>query len=131
MQFTPLIAATTESTAHSHSILDALPHLAGMAMVLVTLACLWGVCAFTARLTSILLPTEKPAAAPPVQAPVPAVATPAAAPYAGVAPEIVAVVAAAVATATGQACRIISIKPMSTSWERAGRQSVLTSHRIR
>ena len=48
-----------------------------------------------------------------------------------IAPEIVAIIAAAVATATGQAHRIISIKPMSTSWERAGRQSVLTSHRIR
>lgn len=45
--------------------------------------------------------------------------------------EIVAVIAAAVATMTGGSQRIISIKPMSTSWERAGRQSVLTSHRIR
>jgi hypothetical protein len=50
---------------------------------------------------------------------------------AGIAPEILAAIAAAVATATGQSHRIISIKPMSTSWEKAGRQSVLTSHRIR
>lgn len=131
MQFTPLIAATAESAANSRSILDALPHIVGMAMVMITLACLWGVCAFTAKLTGILLPAAKPAAAPPVQAPASAVAIPAAPTHAGVAPEIVAVIAAAVATATGQACRIISIKPMSTSWERAGRQSVLTSHRIR
>lgn len=49
-----------------------------------------------------------------------------------IAPEIVAVIAAAVATVCGQQpVRIISIKPMSTHWERAGRQSVLTSHRIR
>ncbi len=47
-------------------------------------------------------------------------------------PEIIAVIAAAVAAATGhKPVRIVSIKPMSTSWERAGRQSVLTSHRIR
>lgn len=47
-------------------------------------------------------------------------------------PEIVAVIAAAVASITGnKPVHIISIKPMSTSWERAGRQSVLTSHRIR
>lgn len=47
-------------------------------------------------------------------------------------PEIIAVIAAAVAAISGnQAIRIVSIKPMSTSWERAGRQSVLTSHRIR
>lgn len=131
MHFTTFLAASTESTAHSHSILDALPHLAGMAMVMITLAFLWGVCALTAKSISILQPSAKPAAAPPVQAPAAAVATPAAPTHAGVAPEVVAVIAAAVATATGQACRIIAIKPMSTSWERAGRQSVLTSHRIR
>lgn len=45
--------------------------------------------------------------------------------------EIVAVIAAAVSTITGASRRVIFIKPMSTSWERAGRQSVLTSHRIR
>ena len=131
MHLTPLIASTTESAAHSHSILDALPHIAGMAMVMITLTFLWGVCAFTAKLISILLPAPKPAAKPPAPAPVasPAAVTPVAA--AGIAPEIVAVIAAAVATATGQAHRIISIQPMSTSWERAGRQSVLTSHRIR
>ena len=49
----------------------------------------------------------------------------------GIAPEIIAAIAAAVATVAGKSTRIVSIKPMSTSWERAGRQSVLTSHRIR
>jgi glutaconyl-CoA decarboxylase len=106
-----------------------------MAMVMITLAFLWGVCAVTAKLISILLPEQKPAAAPAAKPAAPAAATPPAAVTpaapAGISPEIVAVIAAAVATATGQAHRIISIKPMSTSWERAGRQSVLTSHRIR
>jgi hypothetical protein len=45
--------------------------------------------------------------------------------------EIVAVIAAAVAATIGNNHRVVSIKPMSSSWERAGRQSVLTSHRIR
>lgn len=131
MQFTLFIAATAESAANSRSILDALPHIVGMAMVMITLACLWGVCAFTAKLTGILLPSSRSEALPPAPAPAPATSPPPAPTHAGIAPEIVAVIAAAVASATGQACRIISIKPMSTSWERAGRQSVLTSHRIR
>jgi glutaconyl-CoA decarboxylase len=69
-------------------------------------------------------PSPVPATAP-KPSPAPAV------PHDGISPEIVAVIAAAVASSTGRAFRIVSIKPMSTSWERAGRQSVLTSHRIR
>jgi hypothetical protein len=49
----------------------------------------------------------------------------------GITSEIVAVIAAAVAATIGNNHRIVSIKPMNSSWERAGRQSVLTSHRIR
>jgi Na+-transporting methylmalonyl-CoA/oxaloacetate decarboxylase gamma subunit len=132
MQLITLLAST-EDAAHSHSIIDALPHLAGMLMVMVTLTILWGVCAFTARMVGTFLPDKK------TTAPAPATATPAAtapepAPPAesGIAPEIVAVIAAAVAAVTDKRpVRIVSIKPTSTSWERAGRQSVLTSHRIR
>lgn len=47
------------------------------------------------------------------------------------APEIIAVIAAAVHSVTGKNRRIISIKKVDTSWEKSGRQSVLTSHRIR
>ncbi|MCU0750121.1 MAG: OadG family protein [Akkermansiaceae bacterium] len=121
------ILAATDKPATS--IMDALPHLAGMLMVMVTLTILWGVCVITAKLVKIFIP-EPQAAVAPVAKPV---ATPAATPATpeGIAPEIVAVIAAAVANVTGQPCRIISIKPMSTSWERAGRHSVLTSHRIR
>jgi hypothetical protein len=57
--------------------------------------------------------------------------SPSSAASAGIDPVTVALIAAAVTAFTGQACRIISIKPMSSSWERAGRHSVLTSHRIR
>jgi hypothetical protein len=46
-------------------------------------------------------------------------------------PEIVAVIAAAIASVTDSAHRIVSIKRQGSTWERAGRQSVLTSHRIR
>ena len=107
--------------------MDAVPHLAGMLMVMATLTILWGVCALTAKLIQILLPNSSaPApspAAPAANAAMPAPDT--------IAPEIVAAIAAAVASVTGKSHRIISIKPMSTSWEKAGRQSVLSSHRIR
>lgn len=125
-----LVLASTEDTAHSHSIIDALPHMAGMLMVMVTLAVLWGVCALTAKMCAIFLPEKKaPAPAQAVQSnpePPPAPADN------GISPQIIAVIAAAVAAVTGnQPVRIVSIKPASSSWERAGRQAVLTSHRIR
>jgi hypothetical protein len=46
-------------------------------------------------------------------------------------PEIVAIISAAIASLTDSSHRIVSIKRQSSTWERAGRQSVLTSHRIR
>jgi Na+-transporting methylmalonyl-CoA/oxaloacetate decarboxylase gamma subunit len=133
MHFTPILAAAEKANT---SFMDALPHLAGMLMVMISLAILWGICASTAKLIRIFIPEGQPAAAPVVKhAASAATATdpqPAAqAPCVGITPEIVAAIAAAVAAATGRSHRIISIKPMSTSWERAGRQSVLTSHRIR
>lgn len=45
--------------------------------------------------------------------------------------EIIAVIAAAISCFTDSSHRIVSIKRQSSAWERAGRQSVLTSHRIR
>ncbi len=110
------------------SVLDALPHLAGMLMVLATLFVLWGVCALTARLVQLV--TAEPAA-PPVANPAAVTASPAPVGEPVTPPEIIAVIAAAVACVTGPSHRIISIKRQSTTWEKAGRQSVLTSHRIR
>lgn len=125
----PILAATTAAGA---SVMDAVPHLLGMLMVVGTLATLWGVCAVTAKLVKTFLPEKKPMPSPAPAPAAPSKAASAPAPASGIAPEIVAVIAAAVATIAGkQAVRIVSIKPMSTSWERAGRQSVLTSHRIR
>ena len=104
------------------SVLDALPHLAGMVMVLATLTALWGVCALTAKLVHL----AEPAAAPP------AATAPAPPPVEErIAPEIVVVIAAAVTATVGRHHRIVSIRTQSSTWERAGRQSVLTSHRIR
>jgi Na+-transporting methylmalonyl-CoA/oxaloacetate decarboxylase gamma subunit len=126
----PILAMTTEELAHSHSVMHALPHLGGMLMVLVTLTLLWGLAAGLSKLVAVFMPLPKP--------PMPASAT--AAPGLATAPvpdadtltpELVAVIAAAVSTVTAGKGRIISIKPMSSSWEKAGRQSVLTSHRIR
>lgn len=120
----------------STSVLDALPHLVGMLMVMLTLAILWGLCASVAKLIHVLGPAPVAAAAPvkAAAAPVKAAAAPIPAttprPEA-IPPEIVAVIAAAVVTVTGPSRRIISIRSQSTSWEKSGRQSVLTSHRIR
>ena len=121
----PFLAVTEKAQT---SVLDAIPHLAGMLMVMVTLAILWGVCAFTAKLIQLLLPVPAPAAAP-VAAALP---QPAGRHETNtIAPEIVAVIAAAVAATTGSRQRIVSIKSGSSAWERAGRHSVLSSHRIR
>lgn len=120
----PLIAQAQQPAT---SFLDALPHLAGMLMVMVTLFILWGVCELTSRLVAIFAsdpkapPAQLPMAAPP-STPVVEQETP---------PEIIAVIAAAVASVTQTSHRIISIKRQSTTWEKVGRQSVLTSHRIR
>jgi Na+-transporting methylmalonyl-CoA/oxaloacetate decarboxylase gamma subunit len=143
------IAAT--DIGHSHSIADALPHLGGMLLVLVTLTVLWGICELTAALIRRAMP--KPAAAK--------AATPAAAPaerpevvaaIAGIAaaessprivaaiaaivatessPRIIAAIAAAVAATAGPNRRIISIRSSNSAWEKAGRQAVLGSHRLR
>lgn len=128
MNFISILAANDKTAV---STADALPHLAGMLMVIGTLALLWGVCAITAKLVHTFIPEPKAAVAPLAKPASKPDAAPQPAAPEGIAPEIVAVIAAAVASVTNQPCRIISIKPMSTSWERAGRHSVLTSHRIR
>jgi len=74
--------------------------------------------------TPVAPPQSQPAPLAPVMPqPAPAIAA------AGIAPEIIAVIAAAVAT--GSSRRIVSVKIQDPHWEKAGRQSILTSHRIR
>jgi hypothetical protein len=119
-------ALTILATSTGGSALDDMLRLIGIAAI---------VYAFFAGIKSLIRKPEAPLApqAPPtpqVQAAPPSPKPPVV-PDEGISPEIIAVIAAAVAAVTGKSHRIISIKPMSTSWERAGRQSVLTSHRIR
>jgi glutaconyl-CoA decarboxylase len=98
-----------------------LPFLVAMLGVILSLIALFRISMIKPRAEPHRSPTPPPPGArgiPPRAADIP--------------PEIVAVIAAAVASMHhGRNLQIISIKPMSTSWERAGRQSVLTSHRIR
>jgi hypothetical protein len=77
-------------------------------------------------------PTAPPAVTSTPAPPAPQTITPSQTPPAGeISPQIIAIIAAAVASFTDHPQRIISIRRQSTSWEKAGRQSVLTSHRIR
>jgi hypothetical protein len=119
----------------------ALPDLGTIILIVLAAALLpaaYRLCGLLAEINKTLAKSanpspQAPAPSPPKQ-PSPAPQQPSPTPAAhddGIAPEIIALIAAAVATAIGKSHRIISIKPMSTSWERAGRQSVLTSHRIR
>ena len=131
-----LLATSVES--HSHSALDALPYMLGMLLVLISLALLWGICAITARIIAMTAPRDQttlPVVPPSPAHELPIPASPALlseSEHSHIAPEIVAVIAGAVASITrNRPVRIVSIKPMNSGWERAGRQSVLTSHRIR
>jgi Na+-transporting methylmalonyl-CoA/oxaloacetate decarboxylase gamma subunit len=128
-----LLAAAAAKPSIWGTFLAAFPHLLGMLVVMITLAILWGVCVLTARLIRTLVP--EPVAA--VAAPVPPAEASSHATSAGpvatstVPPQIVAVIAAAVHTAVGKGHTIVSITPQDSNWEKAGRQSVLSSHRLR
>ena len=77
---------------------------------------------------------QVPASPPATPAPASAPVTPQAAPPVvaeGISPEILAVICAAVAAASSSARRIVSVRSLDPMWEKAGRQSILTSHRIR
>jgi biotin carboxyl carrier protein/Na+-transporting methylmalonyl-CoA/oxaloacetate decarboxylase gamma subunit len=117
MCFISVLAAANKANV---SILDALPHLAGMLMVMVVLAVLWGVCAFTAKMLQIFAPEPKAAAVPGSKATTKPTVVPKPAAPDGIPPDIVAVITAAVASFHSQPYRIISIKPMSTGKTRLG-----------
>ena len=72
-----------------------------------------------------------PVAVTPVPTPVPVAAPVAASAEAAIPAAIVAVIAAAVQSMLDEKHKIISIKPQDSSWEKVGRQAVLSSHRIR
>ncbi len=118
---------TVASTAASGT--ENYPYLLSLVALAISLAAIFQISGLRRALNN------KPAATTPApQTPAPAASRSAAAraPLEDeIAPEIVAVIAAAVHTVTGRNRRIISIKKVDTSWEKSGRQSVLTSHRIR
>lgn len=126
MHIIPILASTAAAAPEQAqaSMSDTLPHLLGMVLVVLTLIVLWGVCVLSAILVKKFAPA--PAAPAPLKRPAPA--APAAT---GPTPEIVAVITAAVASVTGSSHRIVSIKHQSSNWGKAGRQSVLSSHKIR
>jgi hypothetical protein len=121
MDFHPILGAT-----QSAGVADTLPYLTGMLVVFATLVALWGVCALSAVLIRILALESTAVPLTGLKS-----ATPPDADAAEIDPEIVAVISAAIASLTSSSHRIVSIKLRSSSWEKAGRQSVLTSHRIR
>ena len=64
------LATAAGDLGHSHSVVDALPHLGGMLMVLIALTCLWCLTAIVAKLVAIrqslvnpIAATDKPAPA--------------------------------------------------------------------
>jgi glutaconyl-CoA/methylmalonyl-CoA decarboxylase subunit gamma len=109
MCFIPILAVTKADV----TMLDALPHLAGMLMVVVVLAVLWGVCAFTAKMLQIFAPEPKAAAVPVSKATAKPTMVPKPIAPEGIPSEIVAVITAAVATFNSQPYHIISIRPMN------------------
>lgn len=121
--------------ASSTSVSDALPHLEGMIMVFVTLTLLWAVCVIIGWLIRIL--PQSPSANPTIlteyqNAPTDESDPPEDSNSSDDIPShIAAIIAAAVVTVTDRSHRIISIKPQPKNWGKAGRQSILTSHRIR
>ena len=92
--------------------------------------------AFFNGIRSLFLKKPEPAPAAATPAPAPAAPVRQQAPAAvdnaqEIPPEIVAVIASAVHFIMGHPLRIISLKRVDPSWEKSGRQSILTSHKIR
>ena len=108
------------------AMFDGLVHFVGVVVIIVSV--LWSAFCLLSYLVRRSAPAALPAAMPLrstprcVDPPLPDSAIPA---------HLIAVIAAAVYSALDDRHRIISIKPQKSSWEKAGRQAVLTSHRIR
>jgi len=103
--------------------LDAVQHLAGFAIVMIALTGLWGLASLSAWLMARLGPPPAPARAPAPVLP--------AGPGAGVPEDDLVVVAAAAAFLVRGRHRILSIRPVSSSWGQQGRRDIHASHRFR
>ncbi|KAB2643074.1 MAG: hypothetical protein DVB26_00685 [Verrucomicrobia bacterium] len=114
-------------------MLDSLAHYVGALVIIASLA--WSGFCLLAYLLRRSAPPSVPASLPtrvtPLPTPVPVAAPLGASSEAAIPAAIIAVIAAAVQTMLDEKHKIISIKPQDSSWEKVGRQAVLSSHRIR
>ncbi len=101
------------------SIRELLPYLAAILITIIAVTFL--------RATRKVMARQEPAQPAPAESPVTAAPVMETKPG----PETVAIITAAVAATTGQFHRVVSIRRQVNLWEKVGRQSVLTSHRIR
>jgi hypothetical protein len=104
------------------------PYLMGLLALIISLVAIIQVAGLRRDFSQSTTPATSPSAA--ASAPVARLAS--AAPASdGIAPETVVVIAAAVHAIMGASAKIVAIKPQDSNWGQAGRQSVLSSHKIR
>ncbi|KAB2639269.1 MAG: hypothetical protein DVB25_05930 [Verrucomicrobia bacterium] len=77
------------------------------------------------------VPASLPVRVTPVPTPLPVAEALGASTEGAISAAIIAVIAAAVQTIVDEKHKIISIKPQDSSWEKVGRQAILSSHHIR
>lgn len=115
-----------------HDVLVAAEHLAGFVVVMVTLLVLWGLTVVSGKVVARLEAMRpKPAPVVPEPAAAPATGPAAATGDDGVSDEELVVIAATVATMIDGRHRVVSVRPVPSSWGQQGRREIHASHRIR
>jgi Na+-transporting methylmalonyl-CoA/oxaloacetate decarboxylase gamma subunit len=109
------------------NLLIAAEHLAGFAIVMCTLAVLWGLTALMGRVVARMesgapAPPSRPAAKP---------VTPEASAGGDIENDDLVVIAATAAAMFDTRHRIVSIRPHVSTWGQQGRREIHASHRIR
>ncbi|MCD8482496.1 MAG: OadG family protein [Verrucomicrobia bacterium] len=118
------------------SVIEAMEHMTGFIIVLMTLGILWGLTALMGKFAIAWeraqncgkTPNPSTAADKPSPAPVVAVASNA---DDGPTDEEVVIIAAAVSMMLSGRHRIVSIRAGSSDWSREGRRQIFSSHKIR
>lgn len=116
------------------SVLQAMEHMTGFIIVLMTLSILWGLTALMGKVAIYLEKRrlQQAPAAPAVGATaVAATPTTVSAALDGPTDEEVAIIAATVSMMLTGRHRIVSIRPGSSDWSREGRRQIFSSHKIR
>jgi len=119
----PFAAATTLA---EDSVFDTLVHVVGTGVIVASV--IWSAYCLIIYLIKRLSPAGVPANIPVGGVPRPLEPSGS---TAAIPPQTIAVIAAAVSFMLDEKYKIISIKHQDSSWEKAGRQAVLSSHRIR